>query len=444
VRAVGLLICLVLQAAWPPLVAHAANTAGKVQSVRVRLELSSGYAGAETMAQLERALTETIEFALIDQLGGDLHYIVEHQDTVVQTLGKVITSELDKRGFSIEELVVDPGEETEVTVKLHLTQEQVGSFSVRFYLLGNTPVVSELVAADEDALAAELLATLGRTPYGDARWLAGLVSETVEQRLSALSDYADFEHMILVEPGPVTKVVVTFTPKPGAQVVTGYTLSINSQTLLGMTLTRVRDHLAHELETFQGAPLSFITPRLGAVQRAVYQDLVNSRALASFCADAWLKLSLDGCVLRAHIDLESQRYMLNLGTRLDLTRRGHAGYVGRVSGRAGVMPSQDWVVYGEADYFPSAQRAYPALGAGRLLCPGGFLGAAWDFRADAPRLDAQQALSPAVYVSAQVYPRHRLSWLSEIRLHYRIRDYYELQLLANFDGEVTAALAARF
>jgi hypothetical protein len=47
-----------------------------------------------------------------------------------------------------------------------------------------------------------------------------------------------------------------------------------------------------------------------------------------------------------------------------------------------------------------------------------------------------------VYVSGNVYSGGANKELSEIALHYRLKNAYELQLISNFKGEVYAALAA--
>jgi len=71
-----------------------AQTETKVKTVSVKLEFAGEAAtggssvGPETMAQLEQALQDTVSVALMEQLDGDLDYIVGHQSAVVQTLGK--------------------------------------------------------------------------------------------------------------------------------------------------------------------------------------------------------------------------------------------------------------------------------------------------------------------------------------------------------------------
>jgi hypothetical protein len=422
-----------------------AASAQSVSETAVRLELTGGYVGAETLGQLERALNDTVSLAIIEQLGGDLDYVVRHQDDVVRTLGAVIGPVLSKRGFTLEELQLEPGPTTRVTVQIHLTQELAQNFSVQFYLLGNTPVIDEVVGQDKESVVAALFSTVARTPYGDTRWFSGLVTDTVEHALSGLSGYGDFEHLVLVEPGATTKVAVTFTPRPGVAAVTGYALRLSSLTLLAATLAPVRDRAAHHLQSLAGAPLSFVEPRLGQIEKAVFQDLVNCSKLASACADARLRLALRGCLLQGDLSVDSEKYLAGLSARLDLWDHGaERDYLGRLSGRLGVMPAPGLALYASADYFPAAGEAYPMLGLGKLWANRSFLGAGWDFNARSPRLQALHAFTPAVYVSADVYTDSAYGARSEFALHYRIRGFYELQLASNLDGEVYAVAAANF
>jgi hypothetical protein len=428
-----------------PWCALAAQPGQLVTATAVKLQLTGGYVGAETLSQLEQAINDTVHAALIDQLGGDLDYIVRHQRGVVKTLGEVIAPVLSKRGFSLEELAIDPGVTTSVSVQLHLAQDLAENFTVQFHLLGSTPVIDEVVGADQDAVASALFSTIARTPFGDTRWFTGLVTDTVEQALARLSGYGDFEHLVLVEPGATTKVSVTFTPRQDAPALADYSLSLASLTLLTATLTPVRDRVAHNIQSLLGAPLSFITPRLSEIERAMYQDLVNCSPLSDLRADACLTLKLSGCKMQADLCVDSQRYLTRIGAKLDLWEHGdQRDYLGRVSARIGFMPQEDWAVYGDVNYYPSAGEAYPMLGVGRLWKPQSFLGAGYDFKAEAMRLQAQHAFSPLVYISADIITGHKYDGLSEIALHYRIRDFYELQLISNLDGEVYAAAAANF
>jgi hypothetical protein len=416
-----------------------------VHDTAVRAQLTSGTVGAETLAQLEQAINETVHTALIEQLGGDLEYIRRHQHAVVQTLGEVIAPVLSKRGFTLEELSLDPGEISTVTVSLHLTEQLVESFNVQFHLLGNTPVIEELVAADEEAVASALYATVARTPYGDTRWFTGLVTDTVERALSSLDGYGDFEHMVLVEPGATTKVGINFTPRQGVSALGDYTLTLSSLTLLNAMLSPVRDRVAHNIQSLLGAPLCFLTPRLAQIERAMYQDLVNCSTLAGCDANACLTLSLRGCMLHANLYVDSERYLLRLGAKLDLWNHGDQhDYLGLLHGRAGLMLSPDWTAYAAASYYPAAGETYPMLGIGHLWRPQGFIGAGYDFTAKAARFQAQHAFSPVVYISGDIITGHGYKALSEIALHYRIRDFYELQLISNLNGEVYAAAAANF
>ena len=432
-----------------PLFAQA-QTETKVNTISIKLEFAGDAAfggsgvGPETMAQLEQALQDTVRVALLEQLDGDLEYIVGHQSAVVQTLGDVINSALAKRGFGLEELVLDAGVVTTVTVRLHLAGERVQDFDVSFSLLGDTPAVQSVVACDEEAVAAELYTTLARTPYGDARWLSGLVRDTVEQRLAGMAVYSDFDHAVLVQPGQTTKVLITFTPRAGVLTVSDYKLHLRSMTLLNATLAPVRDELAHYLISLRGAPLSFVAGRLGEIQQALYQHVINHPTLARHCADANLELSLSGCVIDADVDVDSQRYLTALTARLALWDYSKHDMEGRISARAGVLPRAGWAALAAVEYFPSAGEAYPMLGVERLFDARSMLAAGWDFNADHPRFLGQFDVTPQAYLSADVIAGSGYKQISEIALHCRIRDVYELQLTSNLEGEVFAALAADF
>lgn len=433
------LLCAVLGLASPAL----AQTGPRVTEIGVRLDLSGAFVGPETLAQLERALLDTAELALLDQLNGDLDYITSHQDVVVDTLGSVINDELARRGFALEEMVLEPGNITRITVKLHLAEQRVSDFRVRFYLLGNTPVQRAITSADEEAVAAELYATVARTPYSDESWLSNLVTRTVEGQLARMTAYADFTHQVLVSPGPTTEVAVTFTPQPQAPALTDYALHLRSYSLPMLMLLPVRERAGYYLQALMGAPLSFVEYKLDALDQALYQQLVNTGLLAEQCAEAHLALELADCSLEAWIRVDSTRWLLDGEARLALWDYTDGDYAARLAGRAGWLVNPRWAVFGHASYFPGEETAYPALCVGPVW-ELGWAAAGYDFEAQSLRLLGQFELTPEVYFAADAFTDDAFDPLSEFSVHYRVRDFYELQLISNLDGEVAAAVAASF
>jgi len=84
------------------------------------------------------------------------------------------------------------------------------------------------------------------------------------------------------------------------------------------------------------------------------------------------------------------------------------------------------------------------VGTGHIFGSCGFIGVGWDFQADAWRFEGRHDIAPHFYLAANVIGNRDFDELSEIALHYRIRDVYELQLVSTLDGEVFAAIAATF
>ncbi len=438
-RAALSLLCLLALFTLPT----AARAEDRVEEVGVRLDLSGAMVGAETLAQVEDALYETVEVALLDQLKGDLTYISRHQDAVAETLGEVIAPVLERRGFVLEELMLEPGTVTRLLVRLHLAEQRVQDFRVDFYLLGNTPVVEELTAADEEAIVGELFATLARTPYNDETWLSGLVTETVDRMLARMPEYSGFEYQVLVQPGPTTGVAVAFTPRPGEPLVTSHKLRLHSLTIPAIRLHPVREQAVYYLQALVGAPVGFIEARLDALTRALYVHLINACTLDTEHAGARLELLLNGCALEANLRIDSERYILSGRARLALWEYTPGGYEGKLKGRAGVAPAEGWLVFFDATYYPGAEEAFPAICSGTLV-DYGLVAAGWDMREQSLRFFGEYDLTPVVAIVADAYLDSDHDSLSEISVHYRVRDIYELQLGSSFDGEVYAAIGATF
>lgn len=417
---------------------------GHIQQIGVRLDLTDATIGPDVLDQLEAALMETAELALMEQLGGEIDYINQNMESVVNTLGGVINTVLNKRGFELEELELQLGEITLLNIKLKLNEEQVQYFEVNFYLLGNTPLTDAIIRPDEEQIASVLYSTLASTPYEDELWVSNMILDTVTKQLEGIPAYTDYDFNVLVQPGETAEVGVTFERKAAVPLLKGYDLYTQSITLAQFNQRPVRTQLNHYFQALTGAPLSFIEAKLPAIEEALYQQVVNHSALSTQLAEADIELSLEGASLLVELHIESERYMFTVDMRQALHNYdSDLGIESRVRARLGIIPAKNWNFYLTGSYFPGENDVYPALSAGYLFDTG-MVAAGYDFEAATPRFAAQFDFSPQFYIDADIFSDDDYNHLSEIGLHYRFKDYYELQLVRNFDGEFFAAVAANF
>jgi hypothetical protein len=439
---VAALAAVLLGVVIPAAVAAAAD--GRIQQIGVRLDLTDATIGPDVLDQLEAALMETAELALMEQLGGEIDYINQNMENVVSTLGGVINTVLNKRGFELEELELQLGEITLLNIKLKLNDEQVQYFQVHFYLLGNTQLTDAIIRPDEEQIASVLYSTLASTPYEDELWVSNMILDTVTEELEGIPAYADYDFNVLVQPGETAEVGVTFERKAAVPLLKGYDLHTRSITLAQFNQRPVRTQLNHYFQALTGAPLSFIEAKLPEIRDALYQLVVNHSALSTQLAEAGIELSLEGDSLLVELHIESERYMFTVDMRQALHNYdSELGIESRVRARLGIIPAKSWNFYLTGSYFPGENDVYPALSAGYLFDTG-MVSAGYDFEAATPRFAAQFDFSPQFYIDADIFSDDDYNHLSEIGLHYRLKDYYELQLVRNFDGEFFAAVAANF
>ncbi|MCB1217053.1 hypothetical protein KDL44_06655 [bacterium] len=434
--AAGLLCLLALLL---PLTASAAD---RVEGVSVLLRFEGGFVGNETMALLDEALTATAEAAIMEQLGGDLDYILRNSGEVSGILSDVVDSTLTSRGFDLVELSLDPGTRTTVSMTLRIADQRVSAFSVDFHVMGNVPRITETLGEDEQRVVNRLYETLASTPYDDKQWLTSLVHDTVHDELARMPAYADFGHSIVTEPGETTRVVVSFEPLPEALLVGDYSISVRSLTLTNLQLRPARDSLANYLQSFVGLPVSFVSSKLSHFQIGAMGYLNSNCSLVAQCPDSTLSLRVDYCTLEAWINLDSTRYLYDAQLRLDLWEHSQYDIHGRLSAGGGRFIGGRWAAYFHADYHPGLERLNPMLGVARQLGPQTLLSAGYDLQAESLRLRGEHHLRRDVYLSADIFTEDDWDYLSELALHYRLHDIYELQLVSTMDGEVFAAIAA--
>jgi hypothetical protein len=264
----------------------------------------------------------------------------------------------------------------------------------------------------------------------------------VTGQLEQMHAYGEFEQSVIVEPGETTSVAVILRPRHGSQILETIGVHAHSYTLLDSSVEEVRDELFASLGALRGLPLEFVSANLGAIQLAAYQQLVSSPSMACRVDDADVELSLSGCDLSAVVRPDSRRTMQAFGGRAGLWKQGDGGTLARIDGRGGAFIDDALLVLGAASWFPIDGQGYPMLGAAAMLGHRGFVGAGWDFGAEAPRLVGQHDLTDRFYLAADLLAGGDDDRASEIALRYRVHSGYELQLISNLEGEVFAAVSA--
>ncbi|MCB1185860.1 hypothetical protein KDL29_01725 [bacterium] len=435
--AAGLLCLIAILSSVVP--ARAADT---VESVAVLLRFEGGFVGNETMSRLDEALTATAQVAIMEQLGGDLDYILRNSGEVSGILSDVVDSALESRGFDLVELSLDPGVRTTVNLTLRIAEQRVSAFTVDFHVMGNVPRINDSLGDDEQRVVNRLYETLASTPYDDKSWLTSLVHDTVADELSRMPAYADFEHSIVTEPGETTRVVVSFEPRPDALLVSDFSISIRSLTLTNLQLRPARDSLAYYLQSFVDLPVSFVSNKLSHYQQGAMSYLNNNCSLVAQCPDSTLSLRVNTCTIEAWINLDSTRFLYDAQIRLDLWEHSEYDIHGRLSAGGGRFIGGRWAAYFHADYHPGLERVNPMIGLARQLGPQTLLSAGYDLQAESMRLRGEHHLRRDVYFSADIFTEDDWDYLSELAVHYRLHDIYELQLVSTMDGEVFAAIAA--
>ncbi len=433
-----LMLCL-LAILWT---ATPADAGDRIESIAVHLSFEGGFVGNETMSRLDEALTAVAELAIMEQLGGDLDYILGHSGEVSGILSDVISAALTSRGFDLVELSLDPGAQTTVSLTLRIADQRVSVFEVDFHVMGNVPRIAESVTMDEQRVVNRLYETLASTPFDDKQWLTSLVHDTVSDELAMMPAYADFSYSIVTEPGETTRVVVSFEPLPEALLVSDFSISLRSMTLTNLQLRPARDSLAYYLQSFIDLPVSFVSNKLSHFQQGAMGYLNNNCALVAQCPDSTLSLRIDVCAIEAWINLDSTRFLYDAQLRLDLWEHSEYDITGKLSAGAGHFIGGRWAAFFHADYRPGLERVNPMIGVARLLGPETLLSAGYDLQAESMRLRGEHHLRRDVYLSADIYTEDDWDYLSELALHYRLHDIYELQLVSTMDGEVFAAIAA--
>jgi hypothetical protein len=413
------------------------QTDEKITDVTVNLTFKDEAVTEDVEKEIKSAIERTLKLALLDQLEGSLSTVQSDLPKVTETIKAVLEIVLSRRGFGLEKLEIRPGKVTDVDVELALVSHAILEIKVEFSILQNAVVVKELVAPDEEAVSAALTKSLKGTPFDDPVWVTKLVSERFDAEMKKLAPYEDFDWIVSVVPAETTRVLVALTPKPPAPCLQRYFIKTRSDTLLNMALTTLRTNLAANIQPLMQLPISFWTARHQQIASALTDRLKQESTLAFYKATPLLELYIVRQDLSAVINVESERYRVNVSGRIDFNRDTLNP---RIQGTFGLIAGKSLEGYVHLKFFPSDLDLEPEIGVGLHPTRSTYIGAGYDTFRHCTKLRARQWFLNDFTAEAEFFTRNELKTYNEFSLIYHFNDNYSIGAFTNFRREYWMAI----
>jgi hypothetical protein len=411
-----------------------------VKAIDLQVEWADGTPGESTAAEVKDAIQRTLQLAILEQLGASLPRLEANLDQITSTLQTVLDLVLGKRGMSLEDIEITPGETTLVKLSIALSGDKLEDVAVEFHFRSDTPLLAAVTKQDCDAIGAALTAKLSGTPLSDPAWVEKLAIREVGAELAARAEYSDFSPLVLVIPDTTTRIVVTLMPRENALVIDRYFVKLRSATMLNLALADVGGFVAANLESLRGLPIPFVKAKKTAIAGYLEKTTVFAPELDVIAPEAMAEIYVVEKDISLVFDVESRRFRVSASGRVDFNR---PEYGARLDFTAGVLVSPSSDVWVHGTFFPGEFELRPQVGIGFRYEDRAFAEFGYDFKMNSPILRGQLNVLPDFYLSAEHYTEGALKNENEYGITYIFRNIYELKLITDFRDEIFASVGVR-
>ncbi len=412
----------------------------KIEDVELKVNWEGEEPGKLIVEEVESAVVKTVKLAILTQLSGSLETLEKNLPQITDTLDRVISIVLQKRGIQLKKIRIIPGKLTRVELTLSVLPKKINEFKVVVRFKRSTAFLDYLSAKDTERIRDALLDELAGSPYTDLSWLQKLVNSIADSELASMRAYADFRTLILVVPGETTVVYITFLPKENAKLIAQFYLKIRSETLLNLQLERVETTASTALSDLIGMPISFAKAKKILIEKYLTETALNESSIRFIQPIASSQIFIVRDEISAVLYVDSRTYRLKLSGRVDLNKKDKPARFDFTAGRR-LGGSSD--VFFHLTFFPSAPEVRPQLGVSLLRQPTFVLESAYDFKLNSVMFRGYLHVLPDFYLSAEHYTERKLRRENEYALTYIFRNLYEFKIITDFKGEVFGAIGVR-
>jgi len=412
----------------------------RVAAIKLELEWEDDEPTGKVADEVHNAIARTLELALIEQLEGSIAQIEANREQIVSTLSSVIDLALSKRGMTLSELRISPGETTTCHVTIRLSGDRIEDFEVEFRFRSDTPLLRDVTGSDRASLQTALMGAFGGTPYSDAAWVERMTMREAKEWFRQQIGYSDFDPLVLVLPAETTRVYVTLIPQEGASVVQRHFVKIRSSTMLNLQVNDAGSVVSANLQALHGLPVTFVEAKAHAIEDYLTREIEFAKPLQVMEPTATVELFTVREDISLIYDVESARFRLGATGRVDLNREeGEA----RFDFTAGVRIGRSADVFFHGIFFPGQFELQPQLGLAVRKEGLASLEGAYDFKLNSPVLRGSVSIAEDFYISGEHYIKSELKDLNEYGITYIFRNYYEFKLLTDFRDELFASIGVR-
>ena len=281
-----------------------------------------------------QVLNEELPVEVRDRIATSFSTVGEHMlvgkavDDIIQTRSSyqnLMRSVFERvlSGFFIEELVIEPGETTQIKVRLTAWGEVVQQVEVVYQEEAIPDLIQPWINEDLKGIAEKIPTFLEGTPVEAVEWTSSLIKERIRSEIKErLPEYLP---IVEIESGRTSKVTITLIPQ--GQLLGAPEVAVSSETYPITLLLPIKRQLQTDLNSLQGVPIAFLDRHENNLKILIQAQLKESGQVSRY------KL-VETITWQSHkepqllVDLNSHQWRIALEAWLDMGNDDKSKLVG--------------------------------------------------------------------------------------------------------------------
>lgn len=346
----------------------------------------------------------------------------QYENIIHEVFDKVLV------GYSVERVTLQPGNTTEVGVRLIPWADVIRQVDVKVAVEGMPPEIEAMVRSDMQGIGAVFTQGLSGLPIAAADWTNGVL----KQSLTAFMDKHLPEFRADFDVNPETAAQVQVTVYPRLPVVRTVDLNMRSNTVPNFTLLNHRELMQEKVNLMIGVPVPFISRHQTEFCRLFAAALDQTADFRAYAMHTLVTLPQIGPDMVVMSRSDTIRYRFRLEGWADFRNAKKSDQNTMFRLHLGQRLSQADELFIQSDLYPQSVDFDWQLGYARAIAAKTQMIVRYDMKRDRFVLGGERQLSDRWLL------RYEYRWSDqkgEAALRYRMHDFLSLEYVTDRDDK---------
>lgn len=402
-----------------------------VKHIEVDLQFSDDLVPGILTQRIRSSVRQVGERALIDKSTAEASGI---KDSLIEVMEKIFSDVLE--GFTIDDLTLDIGSTTTVSIKLTPNEPRVRELTVKVKAHGIHSIWQPVFQDTADELVELCLPFVKGMPVESQSWATKLYLDLLNNIPQFQDLYPGFQITPTAEFAENT--VVTLTLQPKEPTIRWVTVKVRSRTIPTLALERMKYAVAAETDVLLGLPVEFA---------AIHTENLTKEALERF-GNTGISKSLElvfqvnlvpGKVAAVAVRAESKRYRGFVKGKVSIGREERDP---DIEGHIGVFLGPGVETFLEVNFFPGPPDMQANLGIGLRLGENIFAAVGNNFIDGVHRTWIEYYPTDDITLAFEKGVDEDLDDKSEGSITFQLFDFYALELVSDLHHDIWVRIVA--